>query len=523
MNNKKEGAYYTPKKLADYIVKRIFSYSTKVKGQYSVLEPSCGDGNFLEALEMYFDENMVITAVEKNNIELLKAKNKVNKNKGTFYNENYLKFQERDKNEYDLVLGNPPYVSKKYLNDEDISIMKEILSRFNLKISNLNLWIPFVLSSIEKVNDTGNLALVLPAEILLTISSEGIRKILLERFEYIEIINFNEIVFEGIEQDTVVLLCYSKHKKKGISYYSTKNLESLVNEEFEMVTNHSSFDSKNKWSQLILSSSEIELLNRIQKKFRKVSDVSKTSPGIVTGANNYFIVNKDEVRHFDLKNYIKPIISKSLFVKPCVDYNLDSFNQLVNANKKCYFLDFSKIENEEEILNYLKVGLEEKINERFKCKKRKKWYVTPNIKKQGELLFFKRNHIGLKVLMNSSKALVTDGAYLIDLDSKFDKKSFVFGFYTLIPLIFAEVLGRFYGGGVLELTPKEFQSLPFVYEKISDEEFNKLDELVKGGDFEEVVNYTSRILLIEKLGISIEDIDKLKIIWKKLMNRRFKL
>ena len=36
-----------------------------------------------------------------------------------------------------------------------------------------------------------------------------------------------------------------------------------------------------------------------------------------------------------------------------------------------------------------------------------------------------------------------------------------YSFYNSLTLLYAEIAGRFYGGGVLELSPKEFRSLPF--------------------------------------------------------------
>lgn len=41
---------------------------------------------------------------------------------------------------------------------------------------------------------------------------------------------------------------------------------------------------------------------------------------------------------------------------------------------------------------YLSIGTEQKIQERYKCRIRNNWYVIPNISTVPDALFFKRCH-----------------------------------------------------------------------------------------------------------------------------------
>ena len=42
-------------------------------------------------------------------------------------------------------------------------------------------------------------------------------------------------------------------------------------------------------------------------------------------------------------------------------------------------------------------------------------------------------------------------------------ENLTYSFYNTFTLLMAEIMGRSYGGGVLELTPNEFKSLPVIY------------------------------------------------------------
>jgi hypothetical protein len=65
-----------------------------------------------------------------------------------------------------------------------------------------------------------------------------------------------------------------------------------------------------------------------------------------------------------------------------------------------------------------------------------------------------------KFIINEAKALATDSAYLVTAKKDIDINSLVLLFYNSLTLVFSEINGRFYGGGVLELTPNEFKKLP---------------------------------------------------------------
>lgn len=57
----------------------------------------------------------------------------------------------------------------------------------------------------------------------------------------------------------------------------------------------------------------------------------------------------------------------------------------------------------------------------------------------------------------------------------FSIQGLCFSFYNSLTLLFSEIEGRFYGGGVLELTPSEFKGLPICYGEPTSQEFNHFE------------------------------------------------
>jgi adenine-specific DNA-methyltransferase len=85
---------------------------------------------------------------------------------------------------------------------------------------------------------------------------------------------------------------------------------------------------------------------------------------------------------------------------------------------------------------------------------------------------------------------------------------------------FAEVMGRSYGGGVLELEPREAEDLPIPLNGAAQLDLKQMNELVVSKNVEAALNLTDAVLLERGLGLSKGDIRMLRGIWEKLRDRR---
>jgi adenine-specific DNA-methyltransferase len=100
----------------------------------------------------------------------------------------------------------------------------------------------------------------------------------------------------------------------------------------------------------------------------------------------------------------------------------------------------------------------------------------------------------------------------------------IFSFYNSLTLLFAELEGRYYGGGVLELTPSEFKNLPLPYIQISDNVYRDFaNHFADKNDISDILNVVDASVLTEALGLTQEDIDRLGVLRNRLVRRRLKL
>ncbi len=529
------GSYYTPNDLTDFII----DYTIKkfnCKESINILEPSVGDGAFLRAI---FDHEKIqcfkettITLVEKDANELQKAlqipQKKYTKNiKIRAFNQDFLDFLDINMSKYSLIVGNPPYIKKNYLSSHQIEMCGKIhleagLSRNKIK----NIWTSFVVGCVNCLSDDGILAFVLPSELLQVKFAIEIRNFLYKKFERIEVFTFNQFLFECNGQETVLVIGYKRSEEKNVFYTDIQDVKDLKEMNFTLKPNASIQTTSTKWTHHFLSTDELDLIYKLKRNFKSVNDYCISKPGIVTAANNYFIVTEETVNEFGLQSFIKPIIQKSIFVNGGAVFRKEDFDLLVKSGKPSFLLSLEDLNEEEagKIGDYLNIGIERKIDERYKCLKRKRWFKVPNIGFPPVGFFFKRSHRYPKLLKNDTDVLVTDSAYKIEMKDNYGVDGFVYSFYNSLTIIFAELEGRYYGGGVLELTPSEFKNLPLPYVEIDSNKYNKfVKDSETNDDVEILLDKNDRDILHSNNGINLGIINSLSTIRKKLMKRRMRI
>ncbi|WP_432742257.1 N-6 DNA methylase [Methylobacter sp. G7] len=526
------GSFYTPPYIADFVVKRV---AEKLDGRtLKILEPSAGDGVFIRALSRsdrirFNVDKLFAVEISAAEAEKISAENDLNKLE-VICND-FLEFQsELTDFDFNLVIGNPPYIKRNYLSDRQIELSAKIHASYPELSKNTvkNIWSAFLVRSIRLLADDGVLALVLPAELLQVKYAKELRELLLNQFQRVEVFTFNELLFHECKgQDTLILIAEKKSTAPGLFFCNVENLKDLGKSPSRLKLNHHKALDSLKWTSHTLTSSERRLLEQLAKNLPTINDVCFSRTGIVTAANNFFILNKAEIERLSLVKYAKPIIQKSSIVDASVVFCSKKLNALFETNTPCFLLDLNEkgVEENRILQDYLFEGTSRQIHLRYKMLSRKLWFQVPNIGTPAPALFFKRCHDYPKFIKNEATALATDSAYLVNSRDGFDINSIIHSFYNSLTLAFAELNGRYYGGGVLELTPSEFKGLPIPYVSITNSQFSKFALNFDNKDSIEKIclKYDEFILKHSFPNITYEQIEQLRRIRNKLSIRRHRL
>ena len=178
---KLRGAYYTPPAIASFILHWGINGSTNA----DVLEPSCGDGVFLEQMareQMAFHH---ITAVEYEAAEAEKAR-AIGLHDSEVINSDFHRFCLDTEQRFNLVIGNPPFIRYQYYDEGQQELAGEIFKKAGLKRSKLtNAWVTFVVGCSLLLKEHGKMGFVVPSELLQVTYAQQLRKYLARFFNKI--------------------------------------------------------------------------------------------------------------------------------------------------------------------------------------------------------------------------------------------------------------------------------------------------------------------------------------------------
>ena len=158
------------------------------------------------------------------------------------------------------------------------------------------------------------------------------------------------------------------------------------------------------------------------------------------------------------------------------------------------------------------------IQKSYKCSKRKPWYGVP-IVKSGRVIFFKRYDLCPRISTNPAEIYTTDIAYNLRLHEGIEPESLVFCFYNSLTLAQCEFVGRYYAGGVSELTPNEFRTISIPYRQIKPCDIERVKQMFNDNeDLNQIVAFVNSKTL--EADLSTDEIAQLNAIRTKLIKRR---
>jgi tRNA1(Val) A37 N6-methylase TrmN6 len=521
------GAVYTPSNVAAALVALARSNLPTVP--LRILEPSVGDGAILRELASGFD-NCNFTAVDIDEPALLALRDDPNARLPTtsFVASDFLTYAaERigTQEKFDLIIGNPPFIRKHNFSDDfktSLSKLSEI-ARYSLHDLK-NSWVSFLIASAHLVSESGAVALILPYELITVEYGQKALEEMLGRFERIDIFVSDDKAFPDIDQDAVIFFG-QKRSISGLGLYINRveQISELGNPRTQPLQLGGNNDRALELNAFLLSSDTLEMLRELRVSCTRLSEFAGSAPGIVSAANEFFILRKKDVTRLGLADHVIPILKKGSFASHKPTFTEADFAALAER-EPCYLLRLSGDQStfDEAVQNYIKKGEEKEYQLRYKCRNRENWYEVPIVAREKGFVF-KRSYSLPRLCLNEADVYLTDTAYGLRMKDGYSIRGLCYSFYNSLTLLFAETNGRFYGGGVLELSPKEFRGLPLIYHEPTEEEFQSFMSVheAASGDAEKILDFGDNWLR-EKLDLTPQQMGQLRSAWRSVRAHRMR-
>lgn len=536
---KLRGGYYTPQKIADFLASWAIQNKTD-----SILEPSCGDGaivisaarRLLRLGSTVDDLANLITGIEFDNDEADKAveglvaigaaRDNANIHCSDFFSvcQNLLEGGIK----YSAVLGNPPFIRFQNFPEEQREVAFYLMRSVGLNPNRLtNSWLPFLVSSSLLLADTGRLAMVIPAELFQVDYAAETRQFLSDFFSRITLVTFKKLLFEGVQQEVVLLLCEkdvtSTTGIRAIEFSSPDELADYLDKPLPITELIPLDHSKEKWTKYFLTSREVGLLREIRKYpgVIDIGSIAHVDVGVVTGLNDFFVLRKSMVQSSGMQTNVCRIVTKSAHLTG-LSFRDDDWVQLSEEDGRAFLFypeNLPLCELSPNVQDFIQTGVDAGVHLGYKCSIRKNWYIVPSVA-VPDAFMLRQVHSFPKIVLNGAHATSTDTIHRVRFKDGIDARSVAGSFMNSLTFAFSEITGRSYGGGVLTFEPSEAERLPIPFQNISAEHYEEVEELVRAGQIDKALDLNDKLLLSNGLGLSKTEIDELRGIWIKLRNRR---
>lgn len=487
---KARGAYYTPREVARFLCNWAIRAPRDV-----VLEPSCGDGVFLahaarRLAELGAPNLSGLVGVEVEQAEAAKAAREVEG--ATIHNSSFFEIARTDlPGPAAAVVGNPPYIRYHGWTGDNRTAGIARARDQGVELSALSSsWAPFVIHAASFLNDDGRLGLVLPAELLHTDYAAPVRDYVTRRFSSVIVLAFDRMVFAEAQVDAILLLA-SNDADTGLQVIRVRDAAGLEPLGVRLQATLSpaaasavpsapgAQTARRRWN-VHIDAEVARLYDELLSSAdcRRLGDLASVDIGLVTGSNDYFLLDAEEVRTWRL-----PMTS----LLSAVERPSDLQGLTVRPNEvRALFRPAADCVPAGPVAAYVEEGVRRRVHERYKPRHRSPWYVVPLPRVRPTAFLPYMSHEAPRIVVNTVASWSSNLVHGVATRGGIDPR--VLSALSLSSLfeLSAEIEARSYGGGVLKLETREAERIlvPTVSQRQSEEliaSFPKLDALVRAG------------------------------------------
>ncbi len=187
------GEFYTPRAVTDFMAKMINPQIGE-----KVADFACGTGGFLTSwlkeletkVQTVDDREKLLNSIygiEKKQFPYILCITNMllhDIDVPKIYHDNsllrdVLDYTERD--QFDVILMNPPFIRYQYMEKEIQDTAQSFFNAMGMKFTkHTNLWLPFILASVDFLRPGGHIGMIIPSEILNVLYAQGLRDYLLK-------------------------------------------------------------------------------------------------------------------------------------------------------------------------------------------------------------------------------------------------------------------------------------------------------------------------------------------------------
>lgn len=505
-NIRRNGKYYTPELLAEFLAKPLIRDTTK-----SVFDPAYGDGALLLAAEKVSQVRGVYPSVRLYGCDKAPVNGLLHRiPTSQLIKENFFRYIPTKK--FDVILMNPPYVRHHLMSENEWSLYQKTTNGILQLNSYSDLWAYFLIKATLHLKKFGSIGAILPWSFLQAEYAQPIRVWLANNFGRIKVLALGADYFETA-LERVLLLWLDNHGN------SSEEISFGYSYQIDQKVDYYPIDKKS-WeaqSVMVTKGKDVEEILETyinEHGFNRLKDFAKVNIGIVTGADDFFIITKDKAKAIGLSNK---------FIIPIMRTSRELSALLINGKKTANSLLVIPEINCDEIRRYIRSGLNKHYNRRSHAMRREPWYhVNPG--ETPDAFFPYRCAHTPYLTQNNGKLQCTNSIHRVYFSKNLSenrRKWIQIALLSVPGQLSLEAYSRVYGEGVLKTEPSSLVNaiVHIGDKKLPKAVYQRVAELIKSNQKQKAVE-TATEFINTTLGIPAKLSDKATAALAELQNRR---
>jgi adenine-specific DNA-methyltransferase len=106
-------------------------------------------------------------------------------------------------------------------------------------------------------------------------------------------------MFECKSQSTIALIGYKKHSEEGVYYAHISDIKQVKNRNIILQKNEIIQSLDIKRIHHTINCDDLSFLNNIKESLNRIIDYCISKPGVVTAANNFFIIDSSTEEKYE--------------------------------------------------------------------------------------------------------------------------------------------------------------------------------------------------------------------------------